>query len=356
MAVVASHFSYPAFIAHAPYPAVIGRLAVAVFFVLSGYVIAYVAHEKETTLGQYAVSRLARIYSVAVPAIVLTLAVDFYLIRHGATAGIPLYEYKSVWKYLPLFLGFGGEIAGNHAQVFSNAAFWSLSYEVWYYVAFAIFFYLRGAWRIAFGVAMVPILGLPALVYLPIWVLGILVYRAHQRFSVPTRMASIGVIITGLAFFDILALGYFEDAERSVNALLHNWPVEHLHYSMNFPSFYIAGPLAAANIFFAGYCNLRLLSIPGIRRIVVYLASFTFAIYLSHRPLMDFWAIVMRHDPHSFRSISALAGITLFSCWLFGFMSEKQKGHWRQVFQAMGKIGRTLTAGREPTAERISGR
>ena len=42
-----------------------GHSAVVVFFVLSGYVISYVASERETTLQQYALSRCARIYSVA---------------------------------------------------------------------------------------------------------------------------------------------------------------------------------------------------------------------------------------------------------------------------------------------------
>src|SRR5437764_15444933 len=53
-----------------------GHEAVIVFFVLSGYVIGYITDTKERVLSQYFISRAARIYSVAVPAIILTLVLD----------------------------------------------------------------------------------------------------------------------------------------------------------------------------------------------------------------------------------------------------------------------------------------
>jgi peptidoglycan/LPS O-acetylase OafA/YrhL len=50
--------------------------AVTVFFVLSGFVIAYTTEQGETSARSYAVARAARIYSVALPALVLTFALD----------------------------------------------------------------------------------------------------------------------------------------------------------------------------------------------------------------------------------------------------------------------------------------
>jgi len=50
--------------------------AVALFFVLSGFVIGYATARREGTAQTYAVSRLARIYSVALPALVVTFVVD----------------------------------------------------------------------------------------------------------------------------------------------------------------------------------------------------------------------------------------------------------------------------------------
>ena len=53
-----------------------GRIAVIVFFVLSGFVIAWVTETRERTLEEYALSRVARLYSVIVPAFVVTWALD----------------------------------------------------------------------------------------------------------------------------------------------------------------------------------------------------------------------------------------------------------------------------------------
>ena len=53
-----------------------GVEAVDVFFVLSGFVIAYTYDTRERTLLRYATSRFARIYSVAIPALTATFILD----------------------------------------------------------------------------------------------------------------------------------------------------------------------------------------------------------------------------------------------------------------------------------------
>src|SRR5438128_2185162 len=53
-----------------------GRTAVLVFFVLSGFVIAWVTETRERSLEEYALSRVARLYSVIIPAFVVTAALD----------------------------------------------------------------------------------------------------------------------------------------------------------------------------------------------------------------------------------------------------------------------------------------
>src|SRR5260221_5563674 len=55
-----------------------GHSAVVIFFVLSGYVITYVASERETTLRDFALSRCARIYAVAVPTLILAIVLDAF--------------------------------------------------------------------------------------------------------------------------------------------------------------------------------------------------------------------------------------------------------------------------------------
>src|SRR5678810_815746 len=53
-----------------------GRTAVMVFFVISGFVIAYVSDTVERDYRSYVIARVSRIYSVAIPALLLTLLAD----------------------------------------------------------------------------------------------------------------------------------------------------------------------------------------------------------------------------------------------------------------------------------------
>src|SRR6266581_2543938 len=53
-----------------------GRIAVLVFFVLSVFVIAWVAETRERTFKEYALSRSARLYSVIIPAFIITAVLD----------------------------------------------------------------------------------------------------------------------------------------------------------------------------------------------------------------------------------------------------------------------------------------
>jgi peptidoglycan/LPS O-acetylase OafA/YrhL len=54
-----------------------GRTAVLVFFILSGFVIAWVTEIREQSLEDYGLSRAARLYSVIIPAFILTAALDY---------------------------------------------------------------------------------------------------------------------------------------------------------------------------------------------------------------------------------------------------------------------------------------
>ena len=66
----------------------LGNDAVMVFFVLSGFVIAYVANSKEKTIESYFISRFARLYSVVLPALILTIIFDYF----GSRIAYELYD------------------------------------------------------------------------------------------------------------------------------------------------------------------------------------------------------------------------------------------------------------------------
>lgn len=153
--------------------------AVAVFFVLSGVVIAYAA-ERDGTLGRYAFNRITRIMSVLIPALMLTLVFDAV----GTSADMSAYQapyYHDVslaeflWRGLTLTNLWTG--TGDWVRLGTNGPIWSLSYEVAFYLLFGAVLFLKGAVRGAVLLTLVLLVGPPALVLLPAWWAGVWVWR-----------------------------------------------------------------------------------------------------------------------------------------------------------------------------------
>src|SRR5437763_6011674 len=62
----------------------------------------------------------------------------------------------------------------------TDRPYWSLSYEVWYYIAFGLIFYLRGGQRIVLAALTLAIAGPKILFFLPIWLFGVLGWRYRR--------------------------------------------------------------------------------------------------------------------------------------------------------------------------------
>ena len=101
-----------------------GEDAVIVFFVLSGYVITHVTHQRETRLVDYLCARLARIWSVLLPAIILSLALFQLRIWVGTAHGD---ISREIWPALnaAIFLNYIWELRQIPGD---NGPIWSLSF------------------------------------------------------------------------------------------------------------------------------------------------------------------------------------------------------------------------------------
>lgn len=160
----------------------LGHQAVVVFFVLSGYLVGgSVLKELMETgsihLGRYSVSRIVRIHSVLVPALLLGGLWDFlgtHWLHASAIYSQSHFRYVLFWDVgrnldVPTFLGNLACLQTVFVPVFgSNGPLWSLAYEFWYYFLFPAVLLIF--WR---GVpAAVRVLGLGATGLL-LWLLGV---------------------------------------------------------------------------------------------------------------------------------------------------------------------------------------
>jgi peptidoglycan/LPS O-acetylase OafA/YrhL len=325
----------------------IGRAAVIVFFVLSGYVISYVASERERSLSVFAVSRLARVYSVALGAFALTVAVDLLTLAMAFPRDVPLYQYQGWWKYFPLFLSFSAEVGPFHEEVLSNGVFWSLCYEVWFYVAFAAAVFYRGWRRVVLLAVILGFMGERVLIEFPIWIMGALIYRVHRTCTISAAVARLLFAVSIAGLIGLRASGLDSVINEAVNAALDGYPQAHLHASKPFATDYVVGILAALNVFAARYCALSVIARPAVRRAIVYAASFTFSLYLTHRPFMYLFLMV-DYDPASPVRIGQMVVGVLASVWLFGLATEHKKHVYRRFFFVALDGARSLLVQRAP--------
>ncbi len=155
-----------------------GHQAIMVFFVLSGYVIAYVADTRENDLRTFLVARLARLWSVLVPALVLTVVCDILGRQFGADsrgfAGSPA-DHPLI--RIGAMLSFLSETWVS-IQPLSNGAAWSLCLEFWYYVTFGLWTFMRPGWtRIGMVSATALLSGHKGLLLFPVWLMGVALQR-----------------------------------------------------------------------------------------------------------------------------------------------------------------------------------
>ena len=182
--------------------------AVTVFFVLSGFVIAYAVDTRERALWPYMVARAARVYSVALPALILTIVLD----RIG-TALNPAH-YVAAWGYVdrgPAEILFKGLFFVNEWWTFgaplgSNVPYWSLGFEVWYYVVFGLALFAPPRWRIPLiGVVLVAV-GPAIAVMLPVWLIGVWAWRTGIRrplARLPGALLFAGSLLAWLDIFEL---------------------------------------------------------------------------------------------------------------------------------------------------------
>lgn len=302
-----------------------GHSSVIVFFVLSGYVITYITDTKENTWTSYSASRLSRVYSVAIPAVVLTLILDAFgrALYPALYSGYPG-DQLALRSLASLF--FANEIWFISITSLSNVPYWSICYEIWYYAAFGLLTFLprRAGWVAVALLALV--LGPKVLLLAPIWGLGVLLYRWHwpKRWSIGWSW----ILLAG-TFLAIAAFHYFGISGTITDGLRDFMgPDRHKEFTFSkfFPADYILGVLVFVN--FAAMRNVAPLVerlFLAVEKPVKILASYTFTLYLLHQPFFLFWAAVIRGDAKGYGYWIATTFLVAVSVGLVGYFTENKR-------------------------------
>lgn len=310
----------------------IGRNGVIFFFVLSGYVISWCANEKESRLIQFVTNRAARIYSVALPAILLAFTVSVILYKTSHT-DFP-YQFQKPWIYLPIYLSFTGDFWNLSETPPNNFPYWSLDYEVWYYVIFSIFFYFTGKLRIVLIAFIALITGPYIISMFPLWMSGSLIYFFGKNLIMSRQKANL-LVITSIAF-------YFFSTIFRIDSYLNNYNyffnIPSIHWIQNnFLGDYFIGIIIVANLLGASKMdfNPNKTTSTAIRTA----ASYSFSCYLFHIPILSLIKNCIGKSNSIIVYLLELTTIIVFIVFLAKFTEHKKGWYRSKINKLFAHIG-----------------
>lgn len=301
-----------------------GHSSVIVFFVLSGFVIAYITDTKEKTFSSYTASRLSRIYSVALPAIFLTIALDAVGRQFNPVPYVYPFDNFLLRTAASLFVA--NEIWFVSITSFSNVPYWSICYETWYYVGFAIVMFLPRRIGIVALATLALILGPKIILLGPIWALGVVLYRWKKLHQLPEITAWALVIFSSVGLLVFSQIDATEQVAKYFKGLMGEERHAQLTFSKFFLTDYILGILVFLN--FAGVRGISGRIAPlllTIERPIRFLAGYTLTLYLLHQPLFLFWGSVIQGDPAGYLFWCFTTLMVALSVFAIGHITESRR-------------------------------
>lgn len=306
-----------------------GREAVAVFFVLSGFVISYVGKVSEKEWRVYLVARLARIMPVAL----LAIAVIFIADSIGAYVNASYYDVINTGFFIPVSLEgalayatFTNQLWFAHAVFGSGEPYWSLGFEVQYYVFFGIFAFSPRRVRLPLLCLWAAVAGPKILMYMPIWLMGWLAMKyVTERSPFQRRISITMIIISAVLFFSLKFFG-----DRAATNMYETWPLP--QEAINFLYFNLIG--IAVVLHLLGAASLLRSAPPLFARTgatIKWMAGGSFTLYLIHQPLILIFSAFL----HPVENHIPMAVILFFACFALCYLLAEVAERRKKVFAAL---------------------
>jgi len=298
-----------------------------IFFVLSGFVVAYAVESKDHTLHNFLLSRLARLYSVALPALILTVLFD----QSGRIINESVYDYEYYRADWPIIrfvanMFFSTEFWFISIRPFSNGPFWSLGYEFWFYMIFGVATFIKGRLRFVLITLMCILLGPKILLLFPVWLLGVGIYHMTKHRQVPQILGWFLFIMSFVAIIAYFQLGVKATLDTLTEAIIGEKLFEHLLWSKFFASSYLIAFAFAANLIgFYSIADNFSRFFKQLERPIRYLASFTFTTYLMHFPLMLLLVALIPGARENYSDLALLFIVMAVAIYIIGIFTEHKK-------------------------------
>lgn len=298
--------------------------AVVIFFVLSGFVIAWsVDRSAQLSWKKYYVDRFSRLYSVLPVAILFTVALDRIGAHFSSAYANPLLiPQDHYWvRFLVNFFSVQG-FQGYRVQFGSNPALWSIGYEFFYYIVFGLIYFWREIFHSRVKLASLVVLILFVLAgakitsYFMIWLLGFLAYRIQKKISL------------GVSYFWVFLL-----AALAVNHFVVYKALGSIEYLRD-----LSLGLVVAALFLPAAPPV------GALRFHKFMADFSYSLYAFHMPVLFFAYFVVLENASSIKSFTLTAvAVCLVLAWLLSVLAEKKRFMLRKWLMKYAKDKSSFT-------------
>jgi peptidoglycan/LPS O-acetylase OafA/YrhL len=310
-----------------------GQDYVVIFFVLSGFVIAWSTDlKKNLSFNQYVFDRLTRLWSVALPA----LAIGFCLDHFGSK--INQQNYETIISTSHIESKFAISAFFLHESWFysirpgSNGPFWSLSYEFFYYLLFGSIVLLPTTSKKIIGTVIATLVAGPKVLLLfPCWIIGVLAYHLCRfKFRRSNIYLSTALTVTsGWYLFVTLKDRWSNWNPWDIPGL----GLPPLFYSAKFLDDYlIAVALAAFIVGLSYWLTLEKKKEGPVSATIRHIAGCSFSLYAIHFPVMAFIGSMAASSVLEYLDIIGAILLVAGFCYLFSFIFERPLKFYRSCF------------------------
>jgi peptidoglycan/LPS O-acetylase OafA/YrhL len=310
----------------------IAHIAVVIFFVVSGFAIAS-SVERTKTSTSFFINRFSRIFSLAIPALLIALLLDTNF-GDFSRQEYPHWQYEK-WVYnVAINTAFMGELWGLTFRPFSIVPYWSLSYEVWYYLLFCATLVKKNHFR-WLAIAMVLIVSGPRiLLLLPCWLFGVALYRikSRQDFTIPfavNKLAASAFFLLAVAALLSLGIDGFLSAQST--EICKSMSSHTRFIKCEYSKWFLADFLLAS-LFFATCLLIK--DKPAGSSVWMaftsWLAPHTFGIYLLHYTLL-LTAVSLMGVPQNALQIIAIILSALIGSVAISIVCQRTRPLWKKL-------------------------
>jgi uncharacterized membrane protein (Fun14 family) len=180
------------------------------------------------------------------------------------------------------------------------------------------------------------LLGPKILLLMPVWWMGVWVYRSEYLARLPVQLAWLCLAISLVGGYWYVHTNMGQLGWDFLRTLLGDELHLQLSFSRQFISDYYLGAMLSLHFIGLRVLLARLNNVPRwLEATIRYLAGATFSIYLFHQPLLWFYSAVFSTVEDEILRYQIIVPLTLVTIYILSIFTEQKKDVWKGLIEQL---------------------